>query len=423
MLSRIRLFGETRARRVAAARAGVIRDDGVMTGGLLSAQDLVVAMDYGQFYLHDGHSLEIFDLAQEAIGGVGIAQGRGMVAVTSPHQCNFEMPLRVEVWESEPPDDLDEWQEAFEAHLDVSGGTVLFQTATLDPEPIVVPDGSYHALITGRDFVAPGWWPSSTEPGDRWRIRFWPSDGPVVARRLRRFSLGAGEDPDFGTAEWQRRTTHEADGRAASERIRDDLDRAAGARAFSGQSGALALEHAFPHSRVRVFPLLHEPWTWLTWGWGDNIARTASVGDWFYIQHDFMRQPERVRDDWILGSAGDIRGDWIEVAKPSAVAYRWTWRQPPQPRRPPWDDTRGRDEVNHRIFMDWISNRLAAVPPTTVRIRLTQARIDDSVRTTVELRHEDIPIEWVDDLTSWWTWTLERLGRMLRYMYAAKAAR
>jgi hypothetical protein len=73
--------------------------------------------------------------------------------------------------------------------------------------------------------------------------------------------------------------------------------------------------------------------------------------------------------------------------------------------------------------MDWISNRLAAVPPTTVRIRLTQARIDDSVRTTVELRHEDIPIEWVDDLTSWWTWTLERLGRMLRYMYAAKAAR
>src|SRR5690348_17249890 len=48
----------------------MIGHDGVMAGGLISAQDLVVAMDYGQFYLHDGHSLEIFDLAQEAIAGV-----------------------------------------------------------------------------------------------------------------------------------------------------------------------------------------------------------------------------------------------------------------------------------------------------------------------------------------------------------------
>jgi hypothetical protein len=35
------------------------------------------------------------------------------VVVISPHQNNFAMPLRVEVWPAEPPSDLDDWQEAF----------------------------------------------------------------------------------------------------------------------------------------------------------------------------------------------------------------------------------------------------------------------------------------------------------------------
>jgi hypothetical protein len=44
------------------------------------------------------------------------------VVVVSPHQNNFAMPLRVEVWPAEPPDDLDDWQEAFLTGLLIGPG-------------------------------------------------------------------------------------------------------------------------------------------------------------------------------------------------------------------------------------------------------------------------------------------------------------
>jgi hypothetical protein len=46
-------------------------------------------------------------VVDEAVAGPGIASTPGSehVVVHSPHQNNFAMPLRVEVWPGEPPQD------------------------------------------------------------------------------------------------------------------------------------------------------------------------------------------------------------------------------------------------------------------------------------------------------------------------------
>lgn len=155
------------------------------------AEDHVVWLDYGQFYLtwetdlpFDEDELPGSGLAVDlAIDADGIAQVTGMIVVLSPHQNNFAMPLRVEAWDSPPPDDTPQWPEAFEAHLDVPDDGLSYSSPTVDTVSLGVPAGRYHLLVTGRGFVAHGW-PGSTKPGDDWRIRLWPSDGPPAPRRL-----------------------------------------------------------------------------------------------------------------------------------------------------------------------------------------------------------------------------------------------
>lgn len=137
----------------------------------VSAADLIVALDYGQFYLSDGTWLEDFpDLVDRALSGSGIVASRGTVVVISPHQNNFKMPFRVEVHTAQPVDDIAKWDEVCEVHIDVGPGGLFFESPTLTPVLLPVSEGSYHALISGRGFVAHGW-PGTTTPGDRWRLQ------------------------------------------------------------------------------------------------------------------------------------------------------------------------------------------------------------------------------------------------------------
>ena len=93
--------------------------------------DLTVALEYAIFHLSgdplpDAAAGAVDRVADEAVAGPGIAStpGNEYVVVCSPHQNNFAMLLRVEVWPGEPADDLDEWQEAFltGAIIPVDGG-------------------------------------------------------------------------------------------------------------------------------------------------------------------------------------------------------------------------------------------------------------------------------------------------------------
>jgi hypothetical protein len=153
--------------------------------------DLTVALDYGQFYLSgsptdDGVTDALVRLVEAAANGQGIAgtEGNEFVVVISPHQNNFAMRLRVEVWPAEPPGDLDDWQEAFLTGLMIGPGGLDYESPTLERVTIPVPPGRYAVRITGRGFVNHGW-PGSTTPGDEWRLQLWPTADPIRPRRLR----------------------------------------------------------------------------------------------------------------------------------------------------------------------------------------------------------------------------------------------
>lgn len=170
---------------------------------LLTARDYVAPYDNHLFWLTsclcpaEDHPLDVLPevdwdtqpgLIDRAHGRGGIAQipveysFSGVVVVVSPHQTNFERPLRVETWDGPPPDDTREWSEAFEAHLDVDPHGLLY-SSTPGMFRLDVPPGGYHAVITGRGFIARGN-TGVAVPGDNWRIRLWPSPGPPAPRRL-----------------------------------------------------------------------------------------------------------------------------------------------------------------------------------------------------------------------------------------------
>ena len=170
----------------------------------LAAHDYVVALDYHQFWLYsclcpeEDYSLpdlpevrrdELDDLLDRAHKGDGIAQVpveytfSGTLLVVCPHQTNFQMPLRIEVWDGPPPDDTADWPEAFEAHLDVDPHGLYYTSPLMSAVRLDVPPGGYHAVITGRGFIARGN-TGVPHPPDSWRIRVWPSAGPRAARRL-----------------------------------------------------------------------------------------------------------------------------------------------------------------------------------------------------------------------------------------------
>src|SRR4051794_14064578 len=181
--------GSTGARTCRAGGLAAVGDTGDMTDDLVARHDLVVRMDYGQFTLHGGETaLEDADneaMLDQAQDGDGVAADDGSMLVLCPHQNNFAMPLTVEVWPAEPVDDLEQWDEGFEADLEVDeNGELLYVSPTADVARCAVSPGRYRVRVVGRGIVARGW-PGSTTPGDSWRVQMWPTGTGPTARRLR----------------------------------------------------------------------------------------------------------------------------------------------------------------------------------------------------------------------------------------------
>jgi hypothetical protein len=157
------------------------------TPSLLQAWDLTVGLNYGQFHLqtddpYNAAKTETARVVEQAFSGRGIAQHFGLIVVRSPHQSNFKMGLRVEVWDGHPGDE-DHWQECFETDLVVGRGGLVYDSPAQSSFAIPVPAGEYHLRIDGRGFSEHGW-PGSTTPGDDWRLRLWPCGEGHTADRL-----------------------------------------------------------------------------------------------------------------------------------------------------------------------------------------------------------------------------------------------
>jgi hypothetical protein len=157
---------------------------------LLRTDTLTVRQDYGQFELIAGNmdDDDLLELIDAANAGDKIAQGNAILVVLSPHQNNFEMGLTVEQWSSTPPNDLDTWEEGFEASLTVGDLGLLYMSPADTYVELDVPPGSYRARIVGRGFVNRGW-PGSVTPGDVWRIQVWPCTEHSAPSRIARWEL------------------------------------------------------------------------------------------------------------------------------------------------------------------------------------------------------------------------------------------
>ena len=150
------------------------------------AHDAVVRLDYGQFSLYGsfGRSGDYIGYLKDALAGERIAGGAHGLVVCSPHQNNFEMPFRVELWDRKPPEDEADWEEIFLRALVVDDGGLSYQSPTMNETVFDVPVGNHAVLICGRGFVYHGW-PGTTRPGDVWRVQMWPSANrpvPVPSR-------------------------------------------------------------------------------------------------------------------------------------------------------------------------------------------------------------------------------------------------
>ncbi|GAF43703.1 hypothetical protein [Rhodococcus wratislaviensis] len=147
--------------------------------GPVSEQSVTLVMDYGQFCVSGGLGdidAEL-ELLEQALATQPCAGDGNSFVVLSPHQNNFEMPVAVEVWDTRPPADREEWQQVCEGKLHVSSdGQVVLTSPTDTFTSCEVPGGDYLVEVSGRGFVNYGW-PGTTTPDDVWRIRLWPDDG------------------------------------------------------------------------------------------------------------------------------------------------------------------------------------------------------------------------------------------------------
>jgi hypothetical protein len=153
---------------------------------MLSTTRIAIGMDYGQFSVHGAAGgRDDLELLEEARASPPSASDGGIVVVLSPHQNNFDMAIDIEVWDAAPASDRGEWDQVSLHPFRVDPRAKLYlESPTLDGVWVDVAaavDAVVDVIeISGRGFVNHGW-PGSTEPGDTWRIRLWPSDGEPLA--------------------------------------------------------------------------------------------------------------------------------------------------------------------------------------------------------------------------------------------------
>lgn len=145
------------------------------------ATNIEIRIDYFQFFVYDlksptvdfgeGSGDRAYADAEDSGRQVGTADG--VIDVCVPVQWNFQAPMRVEVWPSEPDDDTANWDHIVDVDLDVPSGTLAFLPSGSNDPPRTcdVPAGEYRARIGGRGYDL-----SDSQGGglDEYRVQLWP---------------------------------------------------------------------------------------------------------------------------------------------------------------------------------------------------------------------------------------------------------
>lgn len=141
------------------------------TPGLVHGTDLTMVMDHSQFYVHGGGADSVYELVETALHGDKWASNGRSIVVVTPVEYNFDMPVRIEVWNAPPPVDLADWAIHITAELEVSSNMLQLESTSGEPRSTPIPNGHYFVEIAGRNFPSQ----LSPEQNEQWRIRLWPN--------------------------------------------------------------------------------------------------------------------------------------------------------------------------------------------------------------------------------------------------------
>ncbi|WP_309112757.1 hypothetical protein [Saccharothrix sp.] len=154
--------------------------------------NLDIEINHGQVYIYSDPPwrvdpaqaeavLRALDDAQNSGRYVGVAAG--LVDLVVPTNWNFNAPMRVEVWASEPTPDHDDWDNVVDVDLSIVDDTLHFEGSGGRPAiKCTVPTGDYRARVAGRGYDE---LKDRVEGMDSYRLQLWPRlvDAPPTLHR------------------------------------------------------------------------------------------------------------------------------------------------------------------------------------------------------------------------------------------------
>jgi len=297
--------------------------------------------------------------------------------------------------DSEPPVGAG-WEDVVEFSVTISGSLEVSEPETRYPSVTLADAPGAHTIrvsARGRardgDFGDPD--NNRDEPIESYLIEAWlaaPSPARVVritSELSRRELAGPPPRPDIPAADA---------GLAAAARICRDVDRAEGARSLSGKSGSLKIERKLEGPRRRWIRLFEDQMTWVSW-WTLEASGWSLHGPGDPDQLGWARYGMADADatDRISGTTCALRVAVIERQRPGRVVRSWNWVRLPQP------GTTWPPASQWQPFLP-----IDALQTTVLR----QTKDSNGQPWThVSLEHERLPIEWIDDMTVWWTFQLD----------------
>jgi hypothetical protein len=243
------------------------------------------------------------------------------------------------------------------------------------------PDGGWVRVRLSREQPDPG--------RPKLLVQAWPADpGPATVVRVV-------EDPPLEL--WEVRMPEAQDGLAGAARIGTDVDRAAGQRTLSGDLGTASASMAIAEKLSWVTNMFEagKIWTPALDGYGARSGLYTDSGGEVW-QTCYVK--DATHPDHIAGTtmSAILTRPRDEHDPPRLSALWWQWGTP----LPPFHPTTG----TPRDYEPYLP------VDSQVDFRYERNR-DKSI--TVRLEHSGIPVEWVDDLSAWWTYQLAilRVGR------------
>lgn len=326
--------------------------------------------NYHQFLLTDGDGSRLAELRLPADDGLVTGESGWISVRTGAYAAPVE--LLIENCESEPALPGLDWEDVIELSVRCSQRIVVGALFEAPSVTAVSSSGWYRLRIfaRGRDAGEErGEVGSRATVIEHYLIQTWPAP-PVDGVTVRATSL----QPVDHTAG----RVHLAAARDAAARINRDLD-SERSRPLSGATGTATAQWTFPASPRKLFRYVALPNLWTS----ATTAGTSKpeVGAQYWMWNNDYRD---IWDGIPTSNRGHLEATIVQITAPRSVVSTWQW-------------------LNSRHYGE---GQPILTRPTTVTMQL---RPDggDTQTTTVHVQHDDLPIEWVDDMTAIWLCKLE----------------